>query len=363
MPRTRDLFRRRARSGSRRLSPRPFDPLPGNLDLEFAAMLDGRNARPCFLRRGKVEIRKDHAGLLACLGKNLAPGRDDDTVTEGRAAVLVQAALGRCEHEGAGLDGAGARQDMPMRLAGLLGKGGRDGDELGTGGSERAIERGEAKVVADAQAQPAEGEIGEHRLGARTEILRLAVALAAGKVDIEHMQLVVARGDAALGIDQIRTIGDPRLIELDGDRADMQPNSKVARERLGPGEQCALAFALGRGEHELRFELHDPGVLRRLHILRAAFGCAPDQGFGLVEIWRDCPARAELHQPGTKASLPLATHGSEASASSPKADVSSMLASQSLSLPSRSSAASSSWPPTWRPWMKICGTVRRPPAR
>jgi hypothetical protein len=149
----------------------------------------------------------------------------------------MQAALRRCEHEGAGLDGAGARQDMPMRLSGLLGKGGRDGDELGAGRSERAIERGEAKVVADAQAHPAEGEIGEHRLGARTEILRLAVALAAGKVDIEHMQLVVARGDAALGIDQIRAVRDPRLVELDGDRADMQPNSKVARERLGPGEQ------------------------------------------------------------------------------------------------------------------------------
>src|SRR4029453_10696687 len=106
----------------------------------------------------------------------------------------------------------------------------------------------------------------------------------------------------------------------------MQPKLKVARERLGPGEWCALALDLGRGEHKLGLELHDAGVFWRLHILRAAFGRAPDQGFGLVEIWRDCPARAELHQPGTKASLPLATHGSEASANSPKADVSSMLA-------------------------------------
>jgi hypothetical protein len=32
------------------------------------------NARPSLLRSGEVEIGKDHAGLLACLGKNLAPG-------------------------------------------------------------------------------------------------------------------------------------------------------------------------------------------------------------------------------------------------------------------------------------------------
>src|SRR5262245_20366581 len=305
-------------------------------------MLDSRDARPCFLRSGGVDVGKDHAGLLACLGKDLAPRRDDDAVAEGRPPVLMQPSLSGCEDEGAGLDCAGARQNMPVCLASLLGEGGRDGDKLGAGSSEHAIERGEAEVVANTKAESAEGEIGKHRLGARAEILRLAIALAAGKVDIEHMQLVVARGDAALGIDQIRTIGDPCLVELDGDRADMQPNSKVARECLGPDERCALALALGHGEHELGLESHDPGVLRRLHILRAASGCAPDQGFGLFEIWRDCQARAELHQPGTKASLPLAAHGSEASASSPNADVSSMLASQSLSLPSRSSAASSS---------------------
>jgi hypothetical protein len=67
----------------------------------------------------------------------------------------------------------------------------------------------------------------------------------------------------------------------------MQPNAKLARERPSPGERRARAFALRGHEHKLGLELHDPGVLGRLHILRAAFGRAPDQSFSLIEIRRD----------------------------------------------------------------------------
>ena len=62
------------------------------------------------------------------------------------------------------------------------------------------VKRGEAKVVADAQAEPSPGQVGKHRFVARVEIARLAVAFAAGKIDVEHMQLVVARGDLAWGV-------------------------------------------------------------------------------------------------------------------------------------------------------------------
>src|SRR5262249_19722534 len=163
-----------------------------------------------------------------------APWRHHDAMAEGRASVLMQAALGRGKHEGAGLDGTGARQHMPMGFSGLLREGSGDGDKLCAGRGERAIERREAEVITDAEPESAEGQVGEHRLGAGAEILRLAVALAPGKVDVEHMQLVIARRDPTLWIEQVGAISDASLIELDGDGADMQPNAKIARERPSP---------------------------------------------------------------------------------------------------------------------------------
>src|SRR5262245_4070108 len=106
-------------------------------------------------------------------------------MAEGRAAVLVQATLGRGEHVAAILDGARTDQDVPVGLAGLLGKRRRDRNEGGPGLRERAIERGEAQVVADRQAQPAPWQIGRHRALTGLEAVRFAIALAAGEVDVE----------------------------------------------------------------------------------------------------------------------------------------------------------------------------------
>ena len=159
-------------------------------------------------------------------------------MAEGRPSVLVQAALRGGEHEGAGLDGAGADQHMPMGLAGLLGEGRGNGDELRACQRERAVELREAEVVADGEAEPAEGKVDDHRLAARPARGGLAVALASGEIDVEHMQLVVARGDLAFGIDQIRAVGDARRVELDGERADMQEDAELAGERAKPRERA-----------------------------------------------------------------------------------------------------------------------------
>src|SRR5262252_3677302 len=121
-------------------------------------MFDRRDPRPRFLRGGEVDIGKDHTWLLACFGKDLAPWRHHDAMAEGRASVLMQAALGRGKHEGAGLDGTGARQYMPMGFSGLLREGSGDGDKLCAGRGERAIERREAEVITDAEPESAEGQ-------------------------------------------------------------------------------------------------------------------------------------------------------------------------------------------------------------
>src|SRR6185503_12630710 len=144
----------------------------------------------------------------------------------------MQPTLGCGKDVGAGLDGAGAQQHPPMRLAGLLSEGGRHGDDIGAGRGERPVKRGKAKVVADAQAEPSPGQVGKHRFVAWDEIARLAVAFAAGKIDVEHMQLVVARGDLALGGDEVGAVGDLAGWKLHGERANMQPNAKLLGERL-----------------------------------------------------------------------------------------------------------------------------------
>src|SRR5215510_9776390 len=118
-------------------------------------------------------------------------------MAESRAPVLMQTALGGREHVAAILDGARTDQDVPVGLAGLLGERRRDRDEGGSGLRERAIERWEAQVVADREAQAAPRQIGRHRRLAGLEAVRFAIALAAREVDVKHMNLVVARDDLA----------------------------------------------------------------------------------------------------------------------------------------------------------------------
>ena len=54
-------------------------------------------------------------------------------MAEGLAPVLVHAGLRGGDDEDAVLDGAGPQQRLPVRLAGLPGEGGRNGDDLCAG--------------------------------------------------------------------------------------------------------------------------------------------------------------------------------------------------------------------------------------
>src|SRR5882724_9055013 len=123
-------------------------------------------------------------------------------MAEGRAAVLMVAALRGREHEAAVLDRARAHQHVPMRLAGLTRERGGNAEKTRAGLGQCAVERREAQVVANGDAEPSPRQVGEYREISRTVGAGLAIALAAFEVDVEHVDLVVARHDVALAVDQ-----------------------------------------------------------------------------------------------------------------------------------------------------------------
>ncbi len=151
---------------------------------------------------GRIDLGDQHARFGAAFGEDAAPRIDHERMAEGLAAVLMPAALRSGEHEAAVFDRAGAQQHVPMRFAGLAGECRRDGEERSAGFGQRPIERREAQIVADGEAEPAPGQVGDDRQFARPVIVGFAIALAAGEIDVEHVDLVVARDHVALAVDQ-----------------------------------------------------------------------------------------------------------------------------------------------------------------
>ena len=95
---------------------------------------------------------------------------------------------------------------------------------------ERAVKRGEAQIVADGQAEPAPWQVGGDADFAGTVVARLAIALAAAEIDVEHVDLVVARDDLALAVDQERAVGRFFRQQFDGQRPDVKEDTELARK-------------------------------------------------------------------------------------------------------------------------------------
>ena len=173
---------------------------------ETPAMLQRRNRLARGLDLGGVDLRQEDAGLNASFGEHRTPGVDDQGVAKGLALVLMHASLRCGEHKAAGLDGAGAQQRVPVRCTGVSREGGGHGEERRTAFGERAIQRRKAHVVTDRQTNPAPGQVGDDGGFARLIVGGFAIALAAGQVDVEHMDLVVACDHEAVRPDQERTV-------------------------------------------------------------------------------------------------------------------------------------------------------------
>src|SRR5215470_17947958 len=125
---------------------------------------------------------------------------------------------------------------MPMRAAGRHGENRRDAQKISAGLCERAIEMRKADIIADAYAEPAPWRLRDDGAVAGPVGVALAIALATRQIDVEHVDLVVARDDRARRIDEKRPVREAGLAghgvgltsRVDHQGADQQPRLRFA---------------------------------------------------------------------------------------------------------------------------------------
>src|SRR5690625_1759048 len=111
-------------------------------------------------------------------------------------------ALSRREDEAAGFDRSGPQQHVPMGATGELGEGSGNRKKACALFRQYAVKLRKAQVIADAQPQRTPGQRSHHHLFSWLEGLGLPVVLAVGDVDVEHVNLVIARRDRTLGAEE-----------------------------------------------------------------------------------------------------------------------------------------------------------------
>src|SRR5262249_14830759 len=150
-----------------------------------------------------------------------------------------------------------------------------------------------------------------------------------------------------------RAVGRPVVRNLDRQRTDMDIDAKFARHFAQSRERSVHFFFDDNSQKLLTLGGQDIGHLGGEHI--GSSGCfrLADHAYRIVNIGAGRKAGAHLDH------RRLETAGTHADAPSDAL----WPASNESSLPARSSACSSSLPPTCVVPMKICGTVMRPFAR
>ena len=91
------------------------------------------------------------------------------------------------------------------------------------------------------------------------------IDFAVGQRHVEHVDLVVVRGDAAVGGDEIRAVRDALAIGLQRERAHEQPHRKLARERLKLGQRGRAVRLERTLAHDAPAAVHHQRVFGRHH--------------------------------------------------------------------------------------------------
>ncbi len=163
------------------------------------------------------------------------------------------------------------------------------------------------------------------------------------------MDLVVAREDIALWIDQKRAVCGAVGRDPDRKRANMHVNAELTRNLTQRRQRCIGPFFDDHCEKLFTIGGQDVCHFGSEHIFGAGRFCVADVADSGIDIDARLETRAHLDHGCFESAavhgeaLPLANSGS--------------------SLPARSSVCSSSLPPTCVVPIKICGTVMRPLAR
>ena len=218
------------------------------------------------------------------MGDDCAPRVDDHGVAPGLAAILVAAALGRGEHPRACLDGTRAQQHLPMSLPGGTGEGAGHRQHTRPRLGEQAVEIGEAQVVADREPDDSRCGGGDHGTVAGFVVRRLLPALSAADLDIEHVDLVVARLQLTLRTEEAGAVDRAAVRSEQGERAAQQIDA-VGCSQIGEPNHCrVLVLRTQDREERLPVFLNQVRRFRRSHELRAVRGRFADQRLGIVEI-------------------------------------------------------------------------------
>ena len=186
-----------------------------------------------------VEFSKTDTRILAPhVEDDFAPRIHHQAVTVGPPAVRMFADLCRGDHPSAGFDSAGALEQVPVGSTRRNSERGGNCKGIASTTPKLFEKCGKPDVVANGEANPPNRGVldGDDRLP-RLEGIRFPPALPAGKIDIEHVDLVVPCGDRPSRIDHQRAIGPSPAIAHDGEGTESHPQSMRRRGREA-GSQC-----------------------------------------------------------------------------------------------------------------------------
>jgi hypothetical protein len=193
---------------------------------------------------GQVEVHQRHARARGPHRPAPRPRGHGEEWPWVRRPPACSPGLGGGQDEAARLDGAGAQEHLPMRLARGAGERRRDEQDLAPACARARKRCGKAQVVADGEAQRAKG-VARPRRGSPGGSPATRARFPRPHVHVEHVDLVVARGDPASGRSTIGwraarrgrppTASEPRAIHTPASRASRRPASRVLpRSRRPP---------------------------------------------------------------------------------------------------------------------------------
>src|SRR5690625_1800706 len=276
-----------------------------------------RNSCACLCDCCRVEIGENHARTLSAIGEHAPPGVDRQRMSPGVALAAgrraVAAPLRGGEHVRPGLDRPRPQKNLPMRAPGRHGEGGGHGQHPCPFLGQRTVERWKAEIIADRQAKREILHTRQYGLPARPESLGFAITLLAAKIDIEHVDLVIARHDRTFRVDQELPVEETLIrpvIRFQRERSDREPDPKLSRQfakprkRRIPGLGMEHAFLMRPATGD------DVRILRRQHKARATCGCLADEAFGDRQVRRRIIGDVQLdkthpHHASNSSSLPV----------------------------------------------------------